>query len=146
MSSSNDITLTPERAELVDWLVSNPRERCTQIELADKLGVSPRTLRDWKAREDVRKVWKARAEEIGGDPERMQRLMDAMFEQGTDPESPKQVQAAKLFAQMTGAITPAEKPEASKGEQAKALLDLPKADLEKLVAELAQRELAASER
>jgi uncharacterized protein YjcR len=55
---ANPIVLEdPRHIEFVEYLVSDPRTRGTQEALAERLGVSPRTLRDWKARPDVRKAW-----------------------------------------------------------------------------------------
>jgi hypothetical protein len=139
---ANPIVLEdPRHIEFVEWLVSDPRARGTQEALAERLGVSPRTLRDWKARPDVRKAWEQRAGEVGGDPERFQRVLDAMFEQATDSTSAKQVHAATAWAKMTGAIKPPED-KSKTGPTASDLLGLPREELEAMLADLLKQELA----
>lgn len=96
----------PRHIALVEWLVSDPRERGTAREFAASLEVAERTVRGWKEREDVQKRWGERAVEVGGDPERLQRVMDALYSEAVDSESAKQVQAASTWAKLAGAIKP----------------------------------------
>jgi hypothetical protein len=93
---------------LVEWLTTAPglREPRTKEQLADELGVSPRTLRDWQNRPEVRARWEKEAVAVAGDPERTQRILDALYNAATDPEARDRVQAAKAWAEMTGAIKP----------------------------------------
>ena len=96
-------------AILVDWLVARPsgtQQPRTQLELAESLGVSPRTVRDWAAREDVQERRRELAIQAGGEPERIKQVMDALFEQAIDGESMKQTAAATVWAKMAGVVVP----------------------------------------
>jgi hypothetical protein len=124
---------------LVDWLTTAPklREPSTFKELAAELGVSDRTLRDWKQRPEVRSQWEKRAVEVAGDPERTQRILDALYAAATDPEARDRVQAAKAWADMTGAIKPpAKETVALTKDTIKQITD---ADLDRLIAETAMQ-------
>lgn len=93
---------------LVDWLTTPKGERQprTQKGLAGELGVSERTLRDWRDRADVRAAWESQAREVVGSPERAQDVLEAMYARALDSTDPKQVQAAKLYLEAIDAIRP----------------------------------------
>ena len=76
---------------------------------AESMGVSPRTVRDWMARDDVRRVWKKRADEIVGDPQKVADVIEEMRQLALDRTQGKQVQAAKLYLDAVDAITPKER-------------------------------------
>jgi hypothetical protein len=102
---------------LVDWLVLRPsgmQEPKTQVLLAESLGVSPRTIRDWMARDDVMARRRELAIQAGGDPERITQVMDALFNQAVDPDSMKQTAAATVWAKMAGVVVPKEDGRSSK--------------------------------
>jgi hypothetical protein len=102
---------------LVDWLVLRPsgkQEPKTQVLLAESLGVSPRTVRDWMARDDVMARRRELAIQAGGDPERITQVMDALFDQAIDPDSMKQTAAATVWAKMAGVVVPKEDGRSSK--------------------------------
>jgi hypothetical protein len=123
---------------LVDWLVLRPsgkQEPKTQVLLAESLGVSPRTIRDWMARDDVVARRRELAIQAGGDPERITQVMDALFTQAVDGDSMKQTAAATVWAKMAGVVVPKEDGRSSKAA-AQDLRDmgLPLAALQELLA------------
>lgn len=93
---------------LVDWLTTPKQERrpSTAKELAVELGVSERTLRDWKERPSIRGAWEEQAKIVVGSPERAQDVLEAMYQRALDSTDPKQVQAAKLYLEAIDAIKP----------------------------------------
>jgi len=98
----------PRHQAVLDWVTTAPAQRDpkTQSALADSLGVAPRTIRDWQARDDFRAAWKARVDALAGSPERTQMLLDQLFSDATDVFNDKRVQAAKLYFEVTKAISP----------------------------------------
>jgi len=98
----------PRHQRLVDWLTTPKQERqpLTMKELAVDLGVSDRTLRDWKERREIREVWEEQAKKVVGSPERAQDVLEAMYQRAIDSTDAKQVQAAKLYLEAIEAIKP----------------------------------------
>ena len=80
----------------------------TQIHLGEELGVTDRTIRTWGEREDVLERRRELAIQLGGDPERVKQVMDALFAEALDSESTKQVQAATAWAKIAQVIQPKE--------------------------------------
>lgn len=106
--SVNPLFDDARKLRLLEWLVTAPSERspATKQGLADELGVAPRTLREWQARDDFHREWEKRAKEVAGDPERTQRVLDSLFRAATDPEARDRVQASKAYLEAVGAIKP----------------------------------------
>jgi len=98
----------PRKDTLLAWLLMAPGEKvpATKAALAASLEVSPRTLRDWQSKDEFVAEWERQARQIAGSPERLQQILDALFGKATDVEARDQVQAARAWADMTGAIRP----------------------------------------
>lgn len=98
----------PRHQRLVDWLTTPKQERepKTAKALAVELGVSERTIRDWKERPEVRELWEVQAKQVVGSPERAQDVLEAMYQRAMDSTDPKQVQAAKLYLEAIDAVKP----------------------------------------
>lgn len=126
----------PRKERFLQWLVSAPSERSprTVTELASEMEVGRRTLYDWRQEKEFREEWDDRARAIAGDPEKTTMLLDALFAQATDPESSKQVQAAKAWADIAGVVKPPAKPE-TKGT-GKALTELSVEELDSMLEEI----------
>jgi hypothetical protein len=94
--------------KLMEWLTCPPpdREPRSKAKLAEELGVEPRTLRGWSEGKAFREEWQSRVTRIVGNPDRAQYIMDTLYRTATDPKSPKQVAAAKLYLEATNAIRP----------------------------------------
>lgn len=142
------------KERLLQWLVTPPSERvpATQVELAEEIGVTPRTLRDWRANAQFRGVWEQQAKRVIGDPSNVQEVLEEMrklalirsIEKGVDKDgqqlygqNTQQVQAAKLYLAAVDAIRP---PEADAA--AKKAAEMSDAELEALIAEQGQKLLA----
>jgi hypothetical protein len=94
--------------KLVNWLTTPPnqREPRTQKAFAESLGVSERTIRDWKERPEVRAAWEKQAKEVAGDPEKVSMALDKLYQTAMDPEHKQHVQAMKLWLEAVEAIRP----------------------------------------
>lgn len=132
----------PRHEAYLQWLTTAPKERDprTLEAFAATLDCAPRTLRDWKVRPEFRKEWDERATAIAGDPERTQRILDALYEQGIDGESPKQVQAARAWADIAGVIKPPKKA----SDLPVSLSTVPEADFDRMLQEAVAKQLADS--
>ena len=92
----------------MEWLTTprEARQPPTQQGLADELGVHPRSLRIWMARDDFRADWDREAKQVIGSPERAQEVLDKLYKAAIDPTNRNQVQAAKLYLEATNSIKP----------------------------------------
>jgi hypothetical protein len=130
----------PRHEEFLNWLLTprRMREPSTLEAMADKLGVAPRTLRDWKLRDDLRLEWKVRSRKIASDPDLVAEVVEELRLAALDPNARDRVPAARLFFQVNGEIEkgPEEKPAERR------LAELSDDELKALLAEAAQHEIA----
>lgn len=135
--------LTENQCQYLDWLLTSPKDReLTQTKLADQLGVSARTLRDWKQHDTFFAVWQKEARRIGGGPERTQQAMDALHQifQDEESRSSDRVAAAKEFMRYAQAINPPEE-----SDKPKTVEEMSLEELNSLIAEEATRRKAQME-
>jgi len=101
-------TEDPRKLRLMEWLTTPRTERVppTQDGLAQELGVHPRSIRVWMAREDFRADWDREAKNVIGSPERAQHVLDTLYRSATDPNNRNAVAAAKLYLEATNSIKP----------------------------------------
>jgi len=98
--------------QLVEWLTTPHALRVeqglptTQVAFAESVGASPRTVRTWMQRDDVRKAWSKQADLVVGDPQNIQEVLEEMRDLALDRSNGKQVQAAKLYLEAVDAIKP----------------------------------------
>lgn len=104
----------PRHERLVEWLASTDDMRkqvgwpTTQTGIADELGVAPRTIRDWMARDDVRRAWNDRAQDVIGDPSKVQEVLEQLRRVALDPEHRQYAQSVKTYLEAVKAIQPPE--------------------------------------
>lgn len=103
------------KVSYLGWLLTKPSEREPKFQagIAEKLGVSARTLRDWQAQPEFLKLWRACSVKVIGSPEKTQQVMEALFETATgtdDKGNPfrDRVAAAKTWLSAADSITPPE--------------------------------------
>lgn len=139
MATSSDVFDDARKARLLQWLTTPKAERLpdSQAKLATELGVSQRTIRDWKALPAFRAAWEKEAKETF-DPEMVQRVVQKMYDHALDDTSPKQAKAWELFLKTVDAIKPPKLDLA-----AKAAAEMSDTELQAMVAQAAQAELAA---
>lgn len=128
----------PRKEAYLQYLLTAPSERNPRSheEFGKTLEppVARRTLYGWRQEKEFHEEWSERARAVAGDPERTTMLLDALFQQALDPDSTKQVQAAKAWADIAGVIKPPPKPEQK--ADGKALTDLSTEELDAMLAEI----------
>ena len=93
---------------LLNWLCTPKelREPSTKVALAEDLGVSESWV-DKKRREpEFLARWEAQYRRTIGSPERMQAVMEALYETATDRTDPRQVQAAREYRAAVEGVRP----------------------------------------
>ena len=90
------------------WLCTPLKERDprTISDLADQLGVSRRTLQNWRDDKEFIEEWEKLYIKNIGDPSRKQEIMDTLYRTATDPDDPKHVQAARQYFEIEGSVKP----------------------------------------
>lgn len=119
------------------WLCTPVKERDprTMEDLAEQLGVTRRTLTNWKTDDkEFIDEWEKRYLKTIGDPSRKSEIMDTLLRTATDSDDPKHVQAAKAYFEIEGSIKPA-KMQVEVTREAKELTDDELAQLIALKAE-----------
>ena len=102
----------PKKMRYIEWLNTPKMMRSPQTkgELAAELDVYPKTLYNWENDREFREVWRGQAtdvlEEHFGDEDKVQVVLDSLYESARDSRSPRHVAAAKLYLETIGAIGP----------------------------------------
>ena len=124
----------PRKMRYISWLITPPDERIPKSEnaLADELDVHVKTLYGWRQDREFRETWADAAKITYGDNDHKLAIIDALVTTALDNRNPRQVSAAKLYFEMTGAMTPSSPELRLNGPQALGLLT--DGEIEKLVA------------
>lgn len=93
-------------AEYLEWLVSFPRDPLTEQEWAAAHDLSARTTRRWKADKRFIKEWEAKSHEMNIGPDRVQSVINNLYDIASNNKGPAGVKAADLFLQMVDKFTP----------------------------------------
>lgn len=93
--ASGKLVMPVLQSEFLDWLLTpvGEREQNTMKSWGEAHGVSAGTLGDWKKDRRFIREWEARADARNVGVERIQRIMDTLYEAGVDGD----VQAAKMW-------------------------------------------------
>jgi hypothetical protein len=129
-----EVTLTAPQQRYVDWLCTAPQERvpATKKAMALELGVDITTVRRWEKRPAFKQAWQKQVDEVQGSPERTQVLLDTLYEKAIGGD----VKSAQLYLQATNRMAPPTVEVRSE----KRVAELSDADLDELIAAMAQRE------
>jgi len=127
------------KQRFLDWLctIKEDRDPPNQYELAPMLGVHPQALVKWKQDPEFLEEWQRRYRKTVGSPERMQRVLDQLYETATDRTDPRQVAAAKEYRLAVEGVAPTR---VDVSVNARELSDV---ELAELIAETAAREAVA---
>lgn len=70
------------KLRLLEWLTTPDQERKPKSErlLAEEIGVTPRSLRNWKAEPAFRAAWEKEAKDSIGDPGRVQNVLQMLYD------------------------------------------------------------------
>jgi hypothetical protein len=134
MNKNEELTLTPQQQQYLDWLCTPPSERTppSKHKMAVHLGVNETTLRRWEKKEVFRNHWKAAVDEVQGSPERTARLLDTLYAKALDGDT----KSAQLYLQATNRMAP---PTVTVQSNKKAA-ELSDEELDQLIAAVAERE------
>lgn len=128
--------LTAKQELYLDWLCTPPPERQppSKRKYADENHTTTQTLRTWEKNATFRDEWKRRVDTIQGSPEKTFSLMESLYAKAMEGD----LKAADLYLRASGRMAP----QPIKVESEKRSADLSDAELQQLIAALAQRELA----
>ena len=123
----------PRKMRYIEWLTTPPdaRQPQTERQLAAELDVYAKTLYNWKQDRDFLEEWRGEADEVIGGPDKRQAVLDTLYKAATDQRNPRHVQAAKLYLEAVGAMSP---PKFDVTISGKALGMLSEDELERLIA------------
>ena len=111
--------------QLLEWLLLGPeREPRTQREWALENGIHEDSLRRIKRDARFIKEWDRRAAELNINPERVQSVIDALWQRAADGD----VKAASLYLQYIDKFTPKRKVAVAEDRDVAALSDIELAD------------------
>ena len=131
----------PKHEALLEWTLCPPHQRqpATLKELADHLGVTDRSLRNWKERDDFQAEWRRRFNEAAGSMDRLKTILDVLYADIEDEELGKndRRQAAKLYFDIAKQVAPPE-PDEKPSAHASELSD---EELKELLSQAALKEL-----
>jgi hypothetical protein len=87
------------KQRFMEWLCTpqGKREPSTMEVLSQELGLTRRTLSNWKKDDEFLEHWEKMYRRTVGSPERLQKVYDTLFQTATDPDDPKHVQAADKY-------------------------------------------------
>jgi len=104
----------PEKMRFIEWLTTPPTARVppTEAEFARMIDVSVKTLYNWKHDREFRDVWQGETDQVIGDLDKRQTVLDTLFKAASDDRNPRHVAAAKLYLDAIKQMTPERQSEA----------------------------------
>jgi hypothetical protein len=98
----------PEKMRFIEWLTTPPaaRQPPTEAEFARMLDVHVKTLYNWKHDREFREVWQGETDQVIGDLDKRQRVIDALYDAASDPRNPRHVTAAKVYLDAIKQMSP----------------------------------------
>lgn len=100
--------LTPLQADFLDWWVTPDEEKDPRWPAwwAEQHGLNPETCRRWRKTDWWDVALRKRLAELNVSPDRVQKVIDALFESATDVTSKQHVQAARVLLEYTQQLMP----------------------------------------
>lgn len=94
--------------DFLEWLVSFPRSG-SQAQWARDHNVDERTVRRWKKDPKFVKEWRAHAEELNLSIERVQEVLNNLYDTASTQQNASGVKAASLYLEYVGKFMPTKK-------------------------------------
>lgn len=94
--------LSDVQVEFIEWLLDPAKDKGTQKEWAAAHSVPLDSGWRWKKTRFFREAWEKRAAELNGGPDRVQNVINAMYEKALEGDVP----AAKAYLAHVGKTTP----------------------------------------
>ena len=135
--TNEELTLTAPQERYLAWLLTIPSERvpASKNKYSMEMSVDITTMRRWEKKDVFLTQWKARVEDIQGSPERSQRLLDSLYSKALEGDT----KSAELYLKATNRMAPPSVTISSN----KKTVDLTDAELDSLIATIAEREKAS---
>jgi len=70
------------------------------------IDVHVKTLYNWKHDREFREVWQGETDQVIGDLDKRQAVLDTLYEAASDPRNPRHVAAAKLYLDAIKQMSP----------------------------------------
>jgi len=136
MKQNEEMTLTAPQEKYLDWLCTAPSERvpASKNKYALENTVDISTMRRWEKKDIFRSRWKTQVDDIQGSPERTQKLLDNLYNKALEGDT----KSAELYLKATNRMAPPSVTISSN----KKTVDLTDAELDSLIATIAEREKA----
>lgn len=141
MSKSTPVMSDWRVQRYLEWLCTpaDDREPSNQRELAEVLGVHFTVLSYWKKDPDFLGAWETLYRKTVGAPDRIQTVLDQLYNTAKDRTDPRQVQAARAYLEAVDAARP---PKVARPTTTGAAKELSNEQLLSILAERASQELA----
>lgn len=97
-----DHVLSAIQQEFIDWLLDPSKDKGNQAEWARERNVSPHTVTNWKTGKTFIAELDARARKVNGGTERVQRIVDAMYDKALGGDT----KAMQLYLEYVDKFTP----------------------------------------
>ena len=136
MKQNEEMTLTAPQEKYLDWLCTAPAERvpASKNKYSMENAVDISTMRRWEKKDIFRSRWKTQVDDIQGSPERTQKLLDNLYNKALEGDT----KSAELYLKATNRMAPPSVTISSN----KKTVDLTDAELDSLIATIAEREKA----
>ena len=136
MKQNEEMTLTAPQEKYLDWLCTAPSERvpASKNKYSMENAVDISTMRRWEKKDIFRSRWKTQVDDIQGSPERTQKLLDNLYNKALEGDT----KSAELYLKATNRMAPPSVTISSN----KKTVDLTDAELDSLIASIAEREKA----
>lgn len=136
MKQNEEMTLTAPQEKYLDWLCTAPSERvpASKNKYSIENAVDISTMRRWEKKDIFRDRWKTQVDDIQGSPERTQKLLDNLYNKALEGDT----KSAELYLKATNRMAPPSVTISSN----KKTVDLTDAELDSLIATIAEREKA----
>lgn len=105
------LVLSPQQTEYLSWLLMSPEQRLaeglpdSQAKYAKHVDIDEGSLRRWKRNPEFVKEWDDRSKADRTSPERVQKLLDDLFQRGMDGSA----RHAELWLKAAGVLKAAER-------------------------------------
>ena len=136
MKQNEEMTLTAPQEKYLDWLCTAPSERvpASKNKYSMENAVDISTMRRWEKKDIFKSRWKTQVDELQGSPERTQKLLDNLYNKALEGDT----KSAELYLKATNRMAPPSVTISSN----KKTVDLTDAELDSLIATIAEREKA----
>ena len=126
----NGMKVSDLQAEFIEWLL-DPNKQGSQNEFARQHNVAVSTLSNWKKKDAIFKTeWERRAAELNVSTDRIQAVIEAIYQSATNSDAKEHVKAATLYLQYVDKFTPKLDMGVTKKDQATSLEEMTDEELQ----------------